>query len=200
MSWMRDLPRDDVEAIKVETRGEIVRWAGKPDAGRAFRRAFAIYAMAIPWCAITFTVFGVLLAAVLSGKPVTRAVSPWEYAMMGAFVLFSSAFVAAGLAMLATPFWVRSKARRTIFAITDKRILTVVTGRSQTVTTVVPDHIVKIEREEKRDGSGTLTLVTGYEKDSDGDPVTKSEELYAVRDVRAAARAVEEMRDTTRRK
>lgn len=47
--------------------------------------------------------------------------------------------------------------------------------------------------------SATFKIVTGYEKHTNGDTVTKAEELYGVRDVKAAERAVEELRQSARR-
>lgn len=198
MSWKSDLPPDDVAAIETEMQGEAVRWAGKPDAGRAFRYGFAIYAMGIPWSALTFTLFGFLVAAVFSGNPPNRTVHNFEYLAMGAAIIFTGAFAAAGVAMLATPFYIWRKARGTVYAITDKRVITVVTGRTMEVSAISGDKILKLERREKRDGSGTLKIVTGYGKDSDGDRIEETTELFGVRDVRAAERAVEEIRGNRR--
>lgn len=194
MSWKTALPPEAIATIEAETQGETVRWAGKPDASRAFRAGFAIYAMALPWCALIFTVFGVLVLAVTSGKTPSRPIPLWEYWAMGAALIFAGSFVAVGIGMLLTPFWVRWKARRTVYAITDRRVLTIVTGRTTEVSAIAADKIVKLTRKEKRDGSGTLRIVTGYGKDSDGDRVEEATELYAVPNVRAAEQAVEDMR------
>lgn len=194
MSWKTALPPEAIATIEAETQGETVRWAGKPDAGRAFRYGFAIYTMGIPWSALTFTLFGFLVAAVFSGNPPNRAVHNFEYLAVGAALIFTGAFAAVGVAMLATPFYVWWKARRTVYAITDKRILTIVTGHTMEVSAISGDKILKLERKEKRDGSGTLKIVTGYGKDSDGDRVEETTELFGVADVRRAERAVEDMR------
>lgn len=188
---MSELPPDAVSAIKAETRGEIVRWAGRPDAGRAFRSGFAVYFFGIPWSALTFTIFGSLIAAILFGKPPTRSVHNFEYVMMAAAVIFTGAFAAVGVALLLTPFWSGWKAKHTVYVITDKRVITIVTGRTTVVTAITADKILKLERREKRDGSGTLAIVTGYGKDSDGDRVEERIELFGIRDVRAAERAVD---------
>ncbi|PPD30006.1 MAG: hypothetical protein CTY20_04430 [Hyphomicrobium sp.] len=194
MFWTNGLPPEVIAAIEAETAGETVRWAGKPDADRAFRAGFAIYAMAVPWCALIFTVFGVLVLAVTSGKTPSRPIPWWEYWAMGAALIFTASFVAVGIGMLLTPFWIRWKALRSVYAITDKRILTIVTGHTMEVSAISGDKILKLERKEKRDGSGTLRIVTGYGKDSDGDRVEEATELYAVPNVRAAERALDAIR------
>lgn len=63
---MRDLPREAADAIVAETRGEIVTRAGRPTPSGAFWRTTPIWLMGIPWSALTFGIFGALLAAALS--------------------------------------------------------------------------------------------------------------------------------------
>jgi hypothetical protein len=197
MSWMADLPPADIAAIEAETRGEIVRWAGKPNAGRAFLYSFGVYAVGVPWSALTFTIFGALLASIISavtGDSSNRPIALGEYAIMGFTVAFAFPFVAIGVGMLASPFWVLSKARRTLHVITDRSVLTIVAGRTSEVTSIDPKRIAKTTRRERRDGSGTLTIYTGHEKDSDGDIVAQSEKFFSVPDVKAAEQAVEQLR------
>ncbi|MDX2308796.1 MAG: hypothetical protein NW216_11205 [Hyphomicrobium sp.] len=194
MSWMQGLPADLTAAVKAETRGELVKWAARPDAWKAFRAAFGTYLFALPWCAITFTVFGALILAITSGKPPAREIATYEYAAMAAAVIFSGGFVLAGLAMLLMPFWVLWRGRRTVYAITDKRIVTIVTGPGAKVSSIPPEGIVRTERRDGRNGTGTLRIITGYNRDSDGDTVTEAEELYSVPAVRAADTLVEQLR------
>lgn len=49
---------------------------------------------------------------------------------------------------------------------------------------MLPEQIHSIERTERPDGSGNLRLILGYEKDGDGDTVTKAEDLMAIPEVR----------------
>jgi len=188
---IRDLPRGTAEIVKRETRGEIIRWMGRPHAGRAFRAAFGIYVIAVPWCAVTFTVFGALFASALSGKPPPRPIPMWEYWMMGAAVVFAFVFAALGLAMLVSPWWAWRKARSTVHVVTDRRVVTVVGGRETRVEAIPAERIRRLTRTERRDGSGTIRIVTGYGKDSDGDWVEDATVLYEVPSAAAAGRAVE---------
>ncbi|MFM9941739.1 MAG: hypothetical protein ACKVP7_19820 [Hyphomicrobiaceae bacterium] len=194
MSWTQDLPPAAVTAVKSETAGEIVKWAGKPNPRRAFLQGTAAWLMGIPWCALMFTIFTVLVLAVFSGKPPKGGVTLMMGLMMAGALVFVSAFVMVGIGMMAVPFWAWWNARRTVYAITDRRILKMTYGRTSVVTSIAPDRIVRQTRTERRDGSGTLSLVTGYEKDSDGDVSAKTEELFAVPRVREAERLIDAMR------
>lgn len=190
------MPASALEAIKAEAHGEQVLWAARPDPGIAFRQGFAIWGMAIPWCAVSFTVFGGLVAVVFSGKPPLSQVSSAQLLMMVAALIFTGAFVVGGLAMLSAPFLARSCARRTVYAITPKRVLTIVIGSRGAIKVVsfAPQSAVKLDRSERLDGSGTLRIVLGYTKGSDGDAVEKSEEWIGIPDVRTPERLLESLR------
>lgn len=179
--------------IAREAPGEIMRWFARPAPGPVFRAGFVSYLLAIPWLAIALPVFLGMVGALVA-EP-RRSVPLWEKAAMGFGVVFTFAFVAIGLVMLAAPFRARAKARRTVYAITDKRILAIVDGPSLKVTSIRPERILKVERREKRDGSGSLKIVIGYAKDSDGDTVEHAETLAAIPGVRDAERHVTALMD-----
>jgi len=188
MKLLSDLPPRLAAAAKRETRGELVRWIGRPSSAVAFRASLPIWLMGVPWSALMFTIFGVLLAAVFSGKSPTRQIPQWEYFAMGAAILFTGGFVLIGLGMLATPPFAAWKARRTAYVITDKRLLTITTGRRTTIRSVEPHRLLSLQRNEHANGSGTLTIVTGHAKGSDGDRMDLSEQLIGVPDVAKAER------------
>lgn len=195
MNWVRDLHPDLARAVMSETEGETISWAAQPSACRALFGSFPVYLMGIPWSAITFTLFGTLVAvAFFSPKP-DRVIAMWEYFAMAAALLFTGSFALVGLGMLLIPIYVYWRASRTVFAITDRRILTIIAGRGGTVQSIDPERIMKLERRDADGGRGTLRIVTGYRKDSDGDILTQADELYAVPDVRAAESAVADLRD-----
>lgn len=193
MNWTKELPPEAAVALKAETQGETIRWAGKPDPRQAFAGGTSAWLMGIPWCALTFTIFGILVASVLSGKPPKGGVTPGLGLMMLAMLIFVAGFVLVGIGMMAVPFLAWWKARRTIYAITDRRILRLVSGKTKEVMTVTPDKILNMTRRERHDGTGTLRLVTGFKRDSDGDIGTVTEELLAVPNVREAERIISSM-------
>lgn len=193
MNRLQDLPAAMAEAVKTETQGEIVRWVGRPDAQRAFLGGLAGWIMGIPWTALTGGIFSVLVAAIFSGKPPLSAITGWHAVFAVIALVFTGAFVLVGLGMMAMPFIAWAKARRTVYIITDKRVVMLRHGRSRDVTTLPGGHIIKTTRTERRDGSGTLRIVTGREKDSDGDWHELTDELSAVPNVGEANRLVCEL-------
>lgn len=190
MNGLHDLPAPMAAAVKTETSGEIVRWVGRPNARRAFLGGLGAWVMGIPWTVFMGGIFSVLVAAGLSGKPPASGYNPWHVALLVVMIVFTSAFVLVGLYMLATPFVAWAKARRTVYVITDKRVLTLSVAQTRSITALSGDRIIKTTRRERRDGSGTLRIVTGREKDSDGDWHETAEELLSVPEVRVAERLV----------
>jgi len=190
MNSLHDLPADMAAAVKTETQGEIVRWVGRPNARRAFLGSIAIWIIGIPWTALTGGIFSSLVAVVLSGKPPPNA---WTGMFAFIALIFTGAFVLIGLGMMAMPFLSWAKARRTVHVITDKRVVTLQLGRTREVTTLMGHRIINTKRSERRDGTGTLRIVTGREKDSDGDWHESAHVLSAVANVGDASRLVAEL-------
>ena len=170
-------------AVQRETAGESVRWTGRPGAWRAFAWTSLIWIFGIPWLA--FSVFWE--AAVVGSLLMSKGAPPpgsMGQTMGWVMALFGVPFVLVGLGMLLAPFGAFRTARRTVYALTTKRFMTITAGRVRHVKSVLPEQIRSIERKERPDGSGNLRLILGYEKDSDGDVVTKAEDLVAIPDVR----------------
>ena len=120
--------------------------------------------------------------------------------MLGyAFPLFGTPFIAVGFAMLAAPFAPLFGAKRTMFAVTDQRLLRFYLGRRLKTRSVGAGSIGPIERNERSNGSGTLKIVIGSHRDSDGDRQTDHFELGEVADVLSAEAKVRELVDRTRR-
>ncbi len=193
---MRNLPRAAVEAVTAETRGEIVRWAGRPSPSGSFLRTTPIWLMGVPWTALIGGIFGVLVAscvATITSPPAGRIIQSWEIAMMALALLFAGAFLVIGFGLLGAPFWVWWKSRRTVFVLTDKRLLRIFHGHSREVVSFDPATFVSLHRRGGDRGPGTLTIVTGYAKDSDGDTVTSSELIVGIQNVAQAERLIRGM-------
>jgi hypothetical protein len=135
-------------------RGEKVLWSGQPDAKRAVLQSMIIFVFALPW-----TVFSINFMFKWSQRA----------GLDFASVIFQGSFVLVGFAMLSVPFWIYSKSRRTVYALTDKRILIVGGGKSKTIESYDQDSIGDIVRTERADGSGDLTFAQKFTRDSDGD-------------------------------
>lgn len=177
-----DLPDDLRRAVISEFAGEPIRWAGQPSAHTAFWRSAAIWLFAVPWT--LFALFWESLA--LGSFSAIGETEGGESSWFGVvFVLFGLPFIAIGLGMMAAPFWLARRARRSIWVITARRIACLTLGRrGVAVRSILPRTIFAIERTEKPDGSGTLKLVFGEGRDSDGDKVERSETLQGIPDVR----------------
>lgn len=177
------LPEHMMAAVRRETPGELIRWTGRPDASSAFRWSMLIYLFAVPWMAFTLFFTVGMVGVGVGGK------APWPpgWGTTGLVVglLFMVPFLAVGLAMLAAPFWLWRRARAMVYVVTDKRLLRaeVYSGRTK-VKTIWPDRIVSMERTESADGSGSLNLLLGQRRDSEGDMVTETEAIAGVPEVR----------------
>ncbi|KWV90819.1 hypothetical protein [Erythrobacter sp. YT30] len=163
---------------------EKVIWRGMQLA-RIDPKAFAIYLFAVPWTA--FALFWTAMAfAGVSGAGEDTGAGLLAYA----FPLFGTPFIAVGVGMLAFPFlplWERGKV---LYAITNKRILKLRLGRELSVKAVPRERVGAIERNEVRDGSGSIKLPVSIGRDSDGDKTTEHFELGLVADVMGAHRAI----------
>ncbi|MBL8565051.1 MAG: hypothetical protein JNM89_04975 [Hyphomicrobiaceae bacterium] len=152
--------------------------------------------MGVPWTALTGGIFGVLVAGCIvavTSPPTGRIIQSWEIALMILALLFSGAFLVIGFGLLGAPFWVWWKSRQTVFVLTDKRLMRIFYGHSREVVSFDPATFVSLQRRGGDRGAGTLTIVTGYAKDSDGDTVTNSEQIVGVQDVAQVERLIRAM-------
>ena len=170
-------------AVQRETAGESVRWIGRPGAWRAFAWTSLIWIFGIPWLAFSLFWEATVVGSLLMSKGAPFAGSMGQ-TMGWVMALFGLPFVLIGLAMLMAPFAAFRTARRTVYALTNKRFITITEGRTRRVKSVLPDLIRSIERKERPDGSGNLRLILGFENDGDGGAVTKTEDLVGIADVR----------------
>jgi hypothetical protein len=116
----------------------------------------------------------------LSGKPPKDSVT----AVFGiVFPLFGLPFVLVGFGMMAMPLLAWHRGRNMIHVIGDKRLVTMIVGRRLTVKTFPASSITRTERSERRDGSGTLQVVMGWHRDSDGDKMETTEVLLGIPEV-----------------
>jgi hypothetical protein len=84
------------------------------------------------------------------------------------FPLFGVPFVLIGLAMLSAPFWAYRKSSRTVYAITNKRVAIIESGKTRTVQSYSGEDLGTIKRIERADGSGDLTFAKKHYTDSEG--------------------------------
>ncbi len=159
--------------------GERLLWTGRPDPTR-LRAAFAIWLFAVPWTA--FALFWEAMAFLpWMASSHTPLGIQWSFGII--FPLFGLPFIGVGLGMLWMPFKARRKAARTIFGLTDQRLLRVTAGTQRESASVLIGQMGPIDVTADADGYGTLRVQTGTSRDSDGDKVTERFEVVAVPDV-----------------
>ncbi len=163
---------------------ERLLWTGQPDPGPQARSAIPAVLFGIPWT--LFSLFWVIMAA--------TAMNHSNLGPLGwGFPLFGVPFVLAGFGMLSSPYWAARAAKNTAYAVTDRRVLTVtLKGKGRRVEQWVPQNVADLERTEKANGSGNLTLVKHWTKDGDGDACVNMVRFTGIPDVRRVERLIRE--------
>lgn len=179
-----ELPLHVVEAVKRETAGRTVHWVGQSDARVAFWWTTLVWLFAVPWTAFAVGWELAVIGALFSGASDTMP-SAMRTGLSIIFPLWGLPFIAIGVVMLATPFWVARACRNTAHVIVGHELMDVTAnrGRMVTVKRFNAREVRKIERTEKPDGSGTLKITTGWHKDSEGDKVENAERWIGIPDV-----------------
>ncbi len=166
--------------------GERVLWMAKPRPRRQLR-SFGIYLFAIPWTA--FSVFWIGMAGFGHGTPDVASIF---------FTLFGLPFLLIGIGMLAAPFVAVATARRTVYALTDRRVLRIGWGRRTVTKSVLLSQVGPITRTSGADGYGDLKIETHTSSDGDGGRTTETFNLDGVPDVAGLERLLLEAAHTAR--
>jgi hypothetical protein len=175
------LPDNLLSAVQRVVKDEKILWTGQPDARRIFLMGLGMYLFAIPW-----TVFSLAWESFPLGMILFRDKFPGDFPMGMAwvFAIFGIPFIVIGFGMLAAPFYARKKARQTAFVVSETKLAIVTLGRDLESKVRALKDIKRIESTEKANGSGSLKLIFGYGRDSDGDRTTDSEDLTGIENVR----------------
>jgi len=130
--------------------GEKLQWSGQPEAMRLTKGTLPILLFAIPWTA--FACFWVTMASM--GVSHAKGMGP-----MILFPMFGLPFVFVGLGMLSSPIFAYTQAKRTVYAITNKRALVLKAGGrgGKTVMSYPPAAFGDITRVEYAPNKGDLT-------------------------------------------
>jgi len=129
-------------------------WIGQPLANRAGRGSLPLVLFGIPWTA--FSIFWVVMALSI-GSHVSSGSSPFSF-LPFLFPLFGVPFVLIGVWMLSSPYWMRRKAQKIVYALTDRRalILSPTWRGGVSVLSIAPEQLGARERVQNPDGSGSL--------------------------------------------
>lgn len=190
MTIGRSVSREFRAHIDRELRGERLLWAGQPNPRMALKGFIGIWLFAIPWTAFSLFWETMAVGGWLFGT--AKGLNGWSGLIM---VLFGLPFVGIGIVMLLGPVWAARAARRSIYVLTEQRLVLLTENRSGvTVKSTFPRDIKSIEKSIHGDGTGSLKISFGSTRDSDGNIVEKSETVAGVGNVDELERHLREMK------
>jgi len=163
----RPIPRPLQSLVERELEsGERIEWMEMPQPRFFTPVATAGFLFGIPWTA--FALFWTAGAAL--------GVSKAEgFGLFRLFPLFGIPFVLIGFGLLSGPIWARRDALRTVYAITNRRAISVQSGRTTTFRSFTSTHLQDVYRRERRDGTGDVIFPRRGWRDTDSN--RQSEDL-----------------------
>jgi hypothetical protein len=168
---------------------EQILWVGQPNPARMAVESIGSFLFGIVWT--WFTISFIMSWMGPSGS------SMWPGGIWGfgglAFYIFMAPFLIIGLAMLASPLFSYLQGLRTFYAVTNKRILIIETGKSRKVQSYGEGDVGSLERTERPDGSGDLAFAKHYSKDSDGDQRTRDIKFVGIAQVRSVENIIRDV-------
>ena len=153
--------------------------------GRIDPRHFLIYVFAVPWTVFALAWTGIAATAAGMSDQSGFGLFIW------AFPLFGLPFIAVGAWMLSRPFLPLWERGRVLYVVTDRRVLKLSIGRELSIKSAPADRIGLVQRSERADGTGTLSLAISIGRDSDGDKQTETFDIGPVADIMGAQAAMD---------
>ena len=155
------LPPDVQRRVQDELQpGERLVWAEQPNPRVFARGAWALSVVGIP-----FTLFSITWLTVAAKGMWFGSRSPMHEggfsALLGCVPLWGLPFLLVGVGMLSAPIWMRRAARRSVYAVTDRRAIiwrAKAFGDEIEVRSFRPSELGELTRVERADGSGDLVF------------------------------------------
>ena len=111
--------------------------------------------------------------------------------------LFIIPFLLVGLAMLSAPLWTYRSTRKTVYAITNRRALSIESGlRSTTIRSWPPEKLQDVFRTERQDGRGDVVISARNWEASEGSRQTEKLGFMNVRDAKTVETMLRELGKT----
>jgi hypothetical protein len=151
-------------------------WVEQPIPWRFARTGLPIVLFGIPW-----TAFALFWMAGASGFKVPDFTKGF-----GLFPLFGIPFVLIGFGMLSSPYWMYRKALRTVYVITDQRVILFSHGLwgGVSIRSFEPSRLTDLRRVQLADGSGNLIFGREYSTGRQGQSQSIEIGFLAVRNVK----------------
>jgi len=172
---MNPLPDELQIRVNSEMRGgEKLVWSGQPIPGRFMRAAIPMMLFGIP-----FTGFALFWIAAALGK-LSGGLNQGhgDGLRFASFVpLFGIPFLVVGLGLLTSPIWMRRRARRTCYALTDQRTIVWTPGlfgRMEVRSYQAPE-LNRMSRRDNGDDSGDLIFEEFITTTRDSDGLARSQ-------------------------
>lgn len=171
---LRELVNSELEC------DERIAWIGMPKRVFFNSSTTILFLLGIPWTALAFswTAIGILGSTNLESSLV----------LFSLVSLFGFPFVLIGILMLSSPIWNYLCNSKSVYVITDRRVLTIFGGWKTTIRSYTPDKLTDVFRKEKRDGSGDVIFVRRTWRESDGDRQSEELGIFGVDDARDVER------------
>lgn len=171
--------------------GERIVWMDQPIPGRMARSSIGLVIFGIPWTA--FAVFWIVMA--MKGVSKSKEAGP-----VWLFPLFGLPFVLIGMVLLSSPYWMRRKAQRVAYVLTDRRAIIFEGGwrRSFSVRSFEPSALDELHRKQFNDGSGDLVFARDIRRGSKGRQYNVDVGFLGVRDVKSVEEMVRALANSQR--
>lgn len=198
MAAEADLPPDVAALLhQILLAGEKVAWVAQPAPALAVRGALVVALLGVAPLAFGALVMAMAIFSALPDLPRAYAAGRTGEAVgLLAIPLFAAVFIAAGLAMMAWPWFAVRRARRTVCAVTGFRALTVRFPRDAPaiVESWSASEIGAIDPKARADGAGDLWFVQGLRQFADGRVRPGRKGFIGIPDVAGATLAVRRLK------
>jgi hypothetical protein len=135
--------------------GEGLQWSGIADPTRAALSALPTLIVGIPFAGFAF--FWITMA--YRGTHAISKVSSNPIASGFSFLpLFGLPFLLIGISIVSAPLLAYRKGLKTVYAVTDKRVLVITDGRTRTVRSCTPADILSVDHRERAGGTGDVII------------------------------------------
>lgn len=180
------IPRrlEDLLAHELEA-GETLEWKSMPVPHFFSGGSLGAFLFSIPW-----TIFCLLFLF-----------APFLTEVDGGIImtLFAIPFVLIGFGLMSSPLWTYRKCKKTIYAVTERRVILIEGGFSRTFRSFTPEQLRTVYRKEYRNGTGDIIIAQRRWKDSEGDHQKEDVGMLRIRNPKMVEEKIKRLAEQVRR-